>query len=226
MIKIALCDDNLKSIQTIGKIIESILIEDNIDAEIMLVTDNQSDIQELIKENRIDILFLDVDFKNCGKNGIEFATQLRSINKDFRLIFLTAHFEYSLVSFKCKTFDYILKPISKSSLRDVLLRLKDDFSLESEATFISLTRCLCIRTNDILFIERKFNKSYVHTKDNTYVSPLALKVLLNKLPNNFERNHRAYITNKNAISKIDKFNKTIIFDSGNSCPLGHLNYNS
>ena len=34
---------------------------------------------------------LDIDFKNNGKNGIEFAKDLRKINKNFFLVFLSAH---------------------------------------------------------------------------------------------------------------------------------------
>lgn len=64
MIKIALCDDNLKSIENISKLMESIIIELDIDAEITLVTDNQDKIYDEIKNDNIDILFLDVDFQN------------------------------------------------------------------------------------------------------------------------------------------------------------------
>ena len=223
MIKIALCDDNLKSIETMGKIIESILIESEIDAEISLITDNQDDILKSIREKNTDVLFLDIDFKNLGKNGIEFATELRKIDKNFKLIFLTAHFEYSLISFKCNTFDYILKPITHSALKDVFIRIKDDYYHETTPTFINLNRNLIIRSNDILFVERKFGKSYIHTKGNTYLSSIGLKELLNKLPDNFDRNHRSYIINRDAISGINKSDKYIIFDSVNSCPLGFLN---
>ena len=64
MIKIALCDDNLKSIENISKLMESAIIELNLDAEITIVTDKQSKVYNEIKNNNIDILFLDVDFQN------------------------------------------------------------------------------------------------------------------------------------------------------------------
>ena len=46
MIKIALCDDNLKSIENISKLMYSVIIELDIDAEIVLVTDNQGKVYE------------------------------------------------------------------------------------------------------------------------------------------------------------------------------------
>lgn len=67
MIKIALCDDNLKSIENISKLMYSVIIELDIDAEIVLVTDNQDKVYEEMKNGNIDILFLDVDFQNGRK---------------------------------------------------------------------------------------------------------------------------------------------------------------
>ena len=67
MIKIALCDDNLKTIENISKLIESIIIEMDMDAEITLVTDNQEKVSEEMKNGNIDILFLDVDFQKKRK---------------------------------------------------------------------------------------------------------------------------------------------------------------
>lgn len=67
MIKIALCDDNLKSIENISKLMYSAIVELDIDAEIVLVTDNQNKIYEEMKNGNIDILFLDVDFQNGRK---------------------------------------------------------------------------------------------------------------------------------------------------------------
>ncbi len=67
MIKIALCDDNLKSIENISKLMYSVIIELDIDAEIVLVTDSQDKVYEEMKNGNIDILFLDVDFQNGRK---------------------------------------------------------------------------------------------------------------------------------------------------------------
>lgn len=81
MIKIGMCDDNLNSIKIASKLLESETIEQNLDAEISIISSNQKEIYDAIYEGKIDILFLDIDFKNNGKNGIEFARDLRKINK-------------------------------------------------------------------------------------------------------------------------------------------------
>ena len=224
MIKIALCDDNLKSIENISKLMEAAIIELDFDAEITLVTDNQTTIYDEIKNGNIDILFLDVDFQNGGKNGVEFANELRKFNKNFYLVFLTAHFEYSLLSFKCKTFDYILKPITNSAITSIFKRFKDEFSATENKIFINIKKGLSIRAKDILFIERKQNRTYIHTKSCTYDSSISLNNIYKALPQDiFLRNHRSYIVNTQAITRVNKSSAKVFFDKTLSCPMGNIN---
>ena len=79
MIKIALCDDNLKSIENISKLMYSVIIELDIDAEIVLVTDNQDKAYEEMKNGNIDILFLDVDFQNGRKKRCWICNRTKEI---------------------------------------------------------------------------------------------------------------------------------------------------
>lgn len=224
MIKIALCDDNLKSIENISKLMEAAIIEQDFDAEISLVTDNQNTIYSEMKNGNIDILFLDVDFQNSGKNGVEFAGELRKFNKDFYLVFLTAHFEYSLLSFKCKTFDYILKPITTSAITSIFKRFKEEFMAAENKVFINIKKGLSIRAKDILFIERKQSRTYIHTKSCTYDSAISLNNIYKSLPQDmFLRNHRSYIVNTQAITKVSKINSKVFFDKSISCPMGNIN---
>ena len=159
-----------------------------------------------------------------GKNGVEFAAELRKFNKNFYLIFLTAHFEYSLLSFKCKTFDYILKPITASSINAIFNRLKDEFLATNNRLFINIKKGLSIRASDILFIERKQNRTYIHTKNCTYESSISLNNIYKLLPQDiFLRNHRSYIINTHAITKVNKTKSIIFFDKYLSCPMGNIN---
>lgn len=224
MIKIALCDDNLKSIENISKLMEAAIIEQDFDAEISLITDDQNLVYDEMKNGNIDILFLDIDFQNGGKNGVEFANELRIFNKEFYLVFLTAHFEYSLLSFKCKTYDYILKPITMSAIMSIFKRFKEEFTSTNNKVFINIKKGLSIRAKDILFIERKQNRTYIHTKFCTYDSSISLNNIYKSLPHDiFFRNHRSYIVNTQAITKVNKTNSKIFFDKSLSCPMGNIN---
>ena len=223
MINIGICDDELSVLRAITKITEASIINCGIAAEISVATQKQSVIYDAIQNHQIDVLFLDVDFNNNGKNGIEFALELREINKDFKLIFITSHFEYVMLSFKCKTFDYIIKPVDISKISTVLKRLNKDLS-SSELGLLKINKDYTVRSKDILFIERNKSKATVYTKDSTYETCSSLNSIQQDLPDSFVRVHRSYIVNKEQITKIDKESKSIYFTDNMSCPLGQFNY--
>ena len=89
---------------------------------------NQKEIFDNVYQKKIDLLFLDVDFKEKGKNGIEFAKDLRQVNKDFYLVFLTAYNRYIHVSLTAKVFDYLVKPINRDTIADLVSSIKEEFS--------------------------------------------------------------------------------------------------
>jgi len=222
LIRIALCDDDKNNLNLTSKLIESALISLDFEAEIVAVTESQDVIKEKILNNEIDILFLDIDFNGTGQNGIEFANELRNYNKDFSLIFVTAFFEYSLLAYQCKTFGYILKPLSMQAITPVLTRLKNEFT-ENTNNFIQLNKSYSIRTKDILFIERNKSKAKVYTEDSVYETNYSLNNIQNILPEDFVRVHRSYIVNPNNIQTINRDDKLIMFKNKITCPLGQFN---
>ena len=219
---IAICDDELSVLKAIAKITEASIISNDFDAEVILATTNQSLVFDGIKNHKIDVLFLDVDFEDSGMNGIEFALELRKVNKDFKLIFMTGHFEYAMLSFKCKTFDYIMKPIDNSKVTNVLKRLATELC-ETELGLFKVNKDYMVRTKDILFIERNKSKATIYTKDCTYETCSSLNTLEQELPHSFVRVHRSYIVNKDQIAKVSKEDKSIYFTDNKVCPLGQFN---
>ncbi|MBR6688516.1 MAG: response regulator transcription factor [Clostridia bacterium] len=220
MINIGICDDDTSSINYTKKLIESGLISIEFDAEISIATSNQQAIYSRIEKREIDILFLDINFNN-GKNGIEFANELRKVNKKFKLVFVTSHFEYAMLAFSCKTFDYILKPIDIDKITYVLERLKDDL-MAARTRFIKVNKDYTIRTEDIYYIEHNKSKTAIYTKDSVYETTNSLNTILDSLPDYFIRNHRSFIINQNEVAKIDKDDRLIYFNNGLNCPIGNL----
>ncbi len=220
MLKIGICDDDIHSISYTKKLVESQLIALDFDADVTICTTNQQEIYTEIANRNIDILFLDINFNN-NKDGITFAKELRDVNKKFKLVFVTSHFEYALLAFSCKTFDYILKPIDTEKISLVLSRLKEDLT-SAHTRLIKINKDYTLRTEDIFFVEHSKSKTTIYTKDNAYETCLSLNTIIKSLPDSFIRNHRSFIVNQNEIVKIDKESKTIHFNNGLACPLGQL----
>lgn len=218
MLRVGMCDDNVEGLKIVQKFLESEFIIQELDAQITIVTDNQRKILEAIQKKEIDILFLDVDFKNGGKNGIDFAKELRDLNKDFFLIFLTGHQRYMHLSFIVKVFDYLVKPINRNIIEDLVRRLKNEFAYNKNI-FLHLNKWEAVRIDDILYIERKARKSIIVTKTDTFTSSKSLDTLLNELPISFRKSHRSYIINDSKITSIDKKKGYVYFSKNIFCPI-------
>lgn len=218
MLKIGICDDNIDCVVPIAKMLESELIEQNLNAEITLITDNQKEIFDAIYKKEIDILFLDIDFKNKGKNGLEFANDLRNVNKEFFLIFLSAHQRYMHVSFYVKVFDYLVKPSNRFVISELVRRLKSEFNYNKNL-FLNLNKWISVRINDILYIEKVKNKAKIITPFDEYYTTKSLDALLDELPSVFRKCHRSYILNESKVISIDKKLQYAYFSKDIKCPI-------
>jgi two-component system LytT family response regulator len=65
-----------------------------------------------IKETNPELVFLDIAMP--GKDGFALLNEIGNIH--FRIIFVSAHDEYSLRAFKFSTVDYLLKPVDEDEL--------------------------------------------------------------------------------------------------------------
>lgn len=102
-------------------------------------------------------------------------------------------------------------------------RFQEELCSSTTTVFIQIKRGLSIRASDILFIERKQNKTYIHTKSCVYETSLSLNSIAKLLPSdNFVRNHRSYIVNINAVTKVNKSDNKVFFDTSTSCPIGNI----
>ena len=225
MIRIGMCDDELNITQSIAKIIESKIIENDLDAEITIVTDDQNKIYDLINKKELDVLILDIDFGNGKKNGMDFAHDLRKMNKDFYLVFLSAHPRYMHVSFVNKTFDYLVKPIHPNAISDFIIRIKEEFA-QSKKTFLHVNKSLSIRVDDIFYIEKQGNKACIHTSNSIYSMTGSLDYILDLLPDNFKKCHRAYVINEDKVLSIDKRNTRVCLGKDIYCPINMQYLNS
>lgn len=219
MLKIAICDDNLDSTISLQHILESEIIEQKLDAELCIVTKNQQDIKNMIIAKEIDILILDVEFKNSDINGIEFAKELRKYNKDFYLIFVSAHQRFLYPALVTKIFDYIVKPVNKETIHDLVTRIKEEFN--NNSLFVRINKWQMIKASEIIYMEKSINKTIITTTRGNISCTKTLDKMQDCLPKNFARCHRSFIINKDKIISLDKKNKQITLENGAICPINN-----
>lgn len=90
---------------------------------VTISTEEMPDRYEIrVRENSCDIAFLDIKMR--GMTGIELARQLKDIQGDINIIFVTGFSEYSLNAFRLYASDYLLKSATPDAVRQELGHLR------------------------------------------------------------------------------------------------------
>ena len=170
------------------------------------------DLLEFVNSNSVNVLFLDIDLKD-KVSGIDLANEIRKYNKDIYIIFTSAHLEYILIAYKCKTFDFIPKPLTLERVEETILRLIDDInSSVRKNSFIRIdNKNTIINQDSINFIKKDGMKLVFYTDTRTYEAYSSFNKISEELPDNFVRCHKSYIANINKIANVKLSNNTITF---------------
>ncbi len=75
-----------------------------------------------IKSNGCDVAFLDIKMR--GMTGLELARQMKEMQPNVNVIFVTGYSEYSLDAFRLYASDYLLKPATPSAVQRALENLR------------------------------------------------------------------------------------------------------
>ena len=223
MLNFALCDDNLNVLNKFSKMLNLIFVNNELDGKIVFTTSNPNEILDYIKNNSVDVILLDIDLKS-NISGLDIANKIRNINKKIYIIFATAHLEYLMLAYKCKTFDYLPKPISIENLEKTILRLFNDInSNESKNDFIKINnRNTIIRSDSVYYIEKDRTKLIFKTEDSDYTIYSSFNKIEAELPSNFKRCHKSYIVNINNIKDINNDVIHFVNNTKLECQIGHI----
>ncbi len=120
MIQLAILDDH--------KLVRKgfcIMLNNIADFNVILETDNEDAIEDLIKINCPDVLLLDISMPKT--NGLDLIAKFLKINKDLKIIILTMHREgeYIVRAATNGAFAYLLKDIEPDELETAIRSAKD-----------------------------------------------------------------------------------------------------
>lgn len=223
MLSFVLCDDNKATLDRLSKMLESIFMEYNLDAEVVFTSTDPVSTLQYIKQNVVNVICLDIDLKS-NISGLDLAEQIRKVNNKAYLIFNSAHLEYILLAYKYKTFDFIPKPITSERLEETVLRIIEDLNCENNKTeFIRLSnKNTIINQDSVKFIKKDGMKLVFYTDTRKYETYSSFNKISDELPSNFVRCHKSYIANVNKITNIDTNNNLLFFDNENNekCYMG------
>lgn len=170
-----------------------------------------------LKENSIDILFLDIDMPEL--TGLELLAQLENPP---RTILTTAYSEFALESYDYGVVDYLLKPIFKPRFEKAIDRLFEMFPKAIEnISSISVKvdgNQIEIPLEDLIYAQSFGNYVKVFTPKKTWLASMTTNELESMLPSErFMRIHKSYIV---SLEKVAHFEKDGIIIGEEKIPVG------
>ena len=182
--------------------------------------DNAIPVFRFLKENKVDIIFLDIEMP--GLTGVDFV---KTLSNPPSIIFITANKNYAIEGFDLNIDDFLLKPISFERLLKSVNRIIEKKSKKTkestETNFLYLKenkKMVKVYLKNILYLESIKDYVKVITVCKTVVTKQPLSYFESILsPVQFLRIHRSFIV---AVNKIDAYSLSGI-DIGNiELPIG------
>ena len=164
------------------------------------------DIVEYIKKEPLDIAILDVDM--IGMDGMEVAKNLKEVNEDIVIFFITGHSEFAVEAFDVDAIGYVMKPVDKDKLERTLLKavskVREIKSREKQRELVITVSNLKKRipVDDIIYIERVQTQCVIVTKKEEYRVYDTITDLVEKVGEGFVRASQSFILKVSEITKV------------------------
>lgn len=215
--KIAICDDEKVELKLISKYCNEWSKSRNSLCDIDTFKSSEEFLFNYEDVKDYDVLFLDIQMKEI--NGMDLAKKLRSFGDKIIIVFITGDKEYVFQGYEVQALDYILKPISKEKLFNILDKATEFTKKEDDVILLNCDGVMSkFRQLDICSIESIGHEVIVHMIDKEIVCKSGISILEKKVKEEyFYRCHRSYLVNVSKISTISK--KEVMLEGGLKVPI-------
>ena len=120
-------------------------------------------------ERDFDLVFLDIDMP--GLDGMQTAKELRLMDEDVGIIFVTNLARYALHGYEVNALDFIVKPVQYESFAYKLrkaLRIQQHFREEKSVMLQHDGVTQKVNLSDILYVEADGSYVIYHTQEQSY----------------------------------------------------------
>jgi len=197
------------------------LLADESDIEIVVEGSSASEVLELARATKPQLLFLDI--RMPGMTGLDLVSELAKC-PDIALphvVFTTAYDRYALQAFELHAVDYLLKPFTSERLHSAVQRARDQILVSEKSNsrdqnghrqrgpytarivFKSRGRILFLPVSDIRWIGAEENYVRICTGTESHLLRETMTSIEQRLdPQSFLRVHRSAIVNLRYVKEV------------------------
>lgn len=229
MIDIYLCEDEEIQLSYFQKVIEEYLTEEHIDARVVSARRSPEQTLADIQENgsKRALFLIDIQLRGCSMDGFGLARELKKLNREYYLVYLTSHEElaYKVFEYELGVLDYIVKSPRNFLSNKISDHMRSRFNTifekiekrerqeEKETIVIECgSRYVEVIVEDIIFIQaiKGRHQIEIHTPYQTMNVRQSLKDIYEMLDDNFLYVNKSCIVQKSMIREIDKKERIVI----------------
>lgn len=189
--------------------------------------------KQVFDEMNIDVAFLDIQLQA----GTSFEL-VDEIPFETKVVFITAYDEHAIAAIRKGAFDYLLKPINSSELRNCIQRIQDVDAQMTEnqsstadkpegnpvqSDLIGITgldAIVFLKIDDIVYLKADGKYTMIQTTTEHITSSKNLKVFETMLPESkFMRVHHSFLLNLKYIKKFQKEYNMLVLENGSQIPV-------
>lgn len=200
MYHIGICDDGENVCSCIENMLLQCAEEKSIQIDTLVWYTGEGLKGYLERGSQLDILFLDIELFQMS--GIEVGKFIRNQLDDMgmQIVYISGKSSYAQQLFKTQPLDFLVKPVTKDQISDVLetalrvLRRKNEkfeFRLRKDYYYVPM--------GDIVYFVSEGRKVKIVTTKETFEFYGRLRETAGRLPEDFVIIHKSYIVNKEYI---------------------------
>lgn len=212
MYLVAVCDDDKRITESLRGFITGWNDQIQVDAF--------SSGEELLEHYKpYQTVFLDIDMG--GINGIETGKKIREIDKETKIVYLTAYRDYVAGAFGVHAFQYLLKPVKEKEIHHVLEEIFEYIKKERPNPILNFETgngMVCLPVDDIYYFEYENRQVRIVTNREVYYMKEKIGAVLERTKIfGFSMPHQSFVVNMLHVKNVKGFD--ILLDNGMAVPL-------
>lgn len=200
MLRIAICDDDVKFCELIKKMLENYLQTIHADFDIRIYLTGESLCFDYYELN-FDLIFLDIEL--TGINGVGIGQMLRQQSQNVQIVYVSSKEEYAMQLFQNRPFDFLVKPVTKQRFNVLLDTYFQVFPIADRYFQFVTDRCKKqIAVKEIVYFESIRKQLRIVTEKQEILFYAKLTDVLNEpFSKQFLRIHQSFLVNTQYISE-------------------------